>query len=128
LVISFWHNDALWLGLTLFIMFSCYQQLMLLDREASESGAFGYDFSKGYGGFGPDEETPAPPPKRVGPIKRWIQARRSRKLQKEVEERAADESRLDELLDKISRAGKESLTPEERRFMDRVSARFRNRP
>jgi Zn-dependent protease len=128
LVISFWQNDALFLGLTLFIMFSSYQQLMLLDREASESGTFGYDFSKGYGGFGPDEDTPAPRPKRVGPIKRWIQARRSRKLQKEIELRAADESRLDELLDKISRTGKESLTPEERRFMDRVSARYRNRP
>ena len=56
------------------------------------------------------------------------QARRARKLQAEVEQRAADEARLDELLDKIGRQGKESLTAEERRFMDRVSARYRNRP
>jgi stage IV sporulation protein FB len=34
---------------------------------------------------------------------------------------------MDELLDKIHRQGKESLSDEERRFMDRVSARYRNR-
>jgi len=57
-----------------------------------------------------------------------VQARRARKLKVEVEQRAADEARLDELLDKINRQGKEALTPDERRFMDRVSARYRNRP
>jgi hypothetical protein len=128
MLISFWQNDALILGLALFMMFSSYQQLILLDRGAEDAGAFGYDFSKGYGGFGPDEDAPAAKPKRVGPVKRWLQARRARKLKQEVEQRAADEARLDELLDKIGRLGKESLTAEERRFMDRVSARYRNRP
>jgi hypothetical protein len=128
LVLSFWWNDSLFLFLALFMMFSSYQQLMMLDRGAEEGGAFGYDFSKGYGGFGPDEDAPAAKPKRVGPVKRWLQARRARKVQREAQQRAADEARLDELLDKISRTGKESLTPEERRFMDRVSARYRNRP
>jgi Zn-dependent protease len=128
MLLSFWKNDSLLLFLSLFIMFSSYQQLVLLDREAGEGGAFGYDFSKGYGGFGPDEDAPAPKPRRVGPIKRWMQARRARKMKQEAEQRAADEARLDELLDKIGRMGKESLTAEERRFMDRVSARYRNRP
>jgi Zn-dependent protease len=128
MLLSFWWNDALLLGLALFMMFSSYQQLVLLDRGAEEGGAFGYDFSKGYGGFGPDDDAPAVKPKRVGPFKRWLQARRARRLKQEVEQRAADEARLDELLDKIGRLGKESLTTEERRFMDRVSARYRNRP
>jgi stage IV sporulation protein FB len=128
MLLSFWWNDALLLGLALFMMFSSYQQLVMLDRGAEEGGAFGYDFSKGYGGFGPDEDAPAVKPKRVGPVKRWLQARRARRLKQEVEQRAADEARLDELLDKIGRLGKESLTAEERRFMDRVSARYRNRP
>jgi stage IV sporulation protein FB len=109
-------------------MFASYHQLRLLDHGMEEGGAFGYDFSKGYGGFGPDEDAPPPKPKRVGPIKRWLQARRARKIQREATQRAADEARLDELLDKIGRLGKESLTPEEKRFMDRVSARYRNRP
>jgi Zn-dependent protease len=128
LLVSFWWNDSMLLFLGVFIMFTSYQQLMILERGVLDEGTFGYDFSKGYGGFGPDEEAPAVKPRRVGPIRRWLQARRNRKLQREVEQRAADERRLDELLDKISRTGKESLTPEERRFMDRVSARYRNRP
>jgi Zn-dependent protease len=129
LIVSFWWSDALLLGLGIFMMFASYQQLVILERGTMEEGTFGYDFSKGYGGFGPDEdEKPAAKPKRVGPIKRWLSARRTRKIQRENSQRAADEARLDELLDKISRTGKESLTPEERRFMDRVSARYRNRP
>jgi stage IV sporulation protein FB len=127
LLVSFWWNDSMLLFLGVFIMFTSYQQLMILERGVLDEGTFGYDFSKGYGGM-PDEDAPAVKPRRVGPIKRWLQARRNRKLQREVEQRAADERRLDELLDKISRTGKESLTPEERRFMDRVSARYRNRP
>lgn len=127
-VISFWWNDTMLLFLAMFIVFSSYQQLMMLDHGAEEGGAFGYDFSKGYGGFGPeDDETTAPKPKRGGPIKRWLMARRARRLQKENEQRAADDLRLDALLDKIAREGKTSLTAEERRFMDRVSQRYRNR-
>ena len=34
---------------------------------------------------------------------------------------------MDQLLEKIARTGKESLTDEERRFLERVSARYRNR-
>jgi Zn-dependent protease len=127
-LMSFGLMEPMLLGLAIFMLFASYQQLVMLDRDAGEGGAFGYDFSKGYGGFGPDEDAPVVKPKRVGPIKRWLQARRARKLKLEVEQRAADEARLDELLDKIGRLGKESLTAEERRFMDRVSARYRNRP
>ncbi|HEX3150950.1 MAG TPA: site-2 protease family protein [Gemmataceae bacterium] len=126
MVLAIGFNESLYFGLGLFMLVASFLQLRTLEVE--ESGQFGYDFSKGYGGFGPDEDAPAPKPKRVGPIKRWMQARRSRKLKEEVEQRAADEARLDELLDKIGRLGKESLTAEERRFMDRVSARYRNRP
>jgi stage IV sporulation protein FB len=125
---AFAANESLLLGLGIFVMFYSYYQLRLLDHGMEDTGSFGYDFSKGYGGFGPDEDAPAVKPRRAGPIKRWLQARRARKIQREASQRAADEARLDELLDKIGRLGKESLTPEEKRFMDRVSARYRNRP
>ena len=59
-------------------------------------------------------------------FKRWRQARLARRLQRENEERARDEERMDQLLDKIARTGKESLTEEERRFLERMSARRRN--
>ena len=76
----------------------------------------------------PASPQPAPPkPKKLGPFKRWLQARRERKAQREAEQKAADEARMDDLLDKIHRQGKDSLTDEERHFMARVSARYRNR-
>ena len=55
------------------------------------------------------------------------QARAARRLQREIEQRQAEDDRMDELLDKIARYGKDALTDEEKRFMERVSARYRNR-
>jgi len=93
---------------------------------AENESVFGYDFSQGYTSLEKDE-TKQPKPKKAGFIKRWLQARRERKEQFEAEERAADDARMDELLEKIHLQGKEALSEEERRFMDRVSARYRNR-
>ena len=125
-VVSFVANDSMLFALAAFMTFSSYQQLMILAGGADEGGAFGYDFSKGYGGFGPDDDAP-PKPKRIGPLKRWLLARKVRKEQRQAGQRAADEARLDDLLEKIGRLGKDSLTPEERRFMERVSTRYKNR-
>ena len=44
-----------------------------------------------------------------------------------MENREADEQRMDQLLDKIQREVKGALTDEERRFLKRVSERYRNR-
>jgi hypothetical protein len=41
---------------------------------------------------------------------------------------AAEERRMDEILDKLHREGRGSLTDEEQRFLLRVSRRYRNRP
>ena len=40
--------------------------------------------------------------------------------------REMEERRLDELLDKVQRLGKQSLSAEEERFLNRVSTRYRN--
>ena len=58
---------------------------------------------------------------------RWKKARLERKIQREEEQRVAEERRLDELLDKVQREGMAALTDEERRFLKRVSDRYRNR-
>jgi hypothetical protein len=49
------------------------------------------------------------------------------KRQLEEERRASEERRVDELLAKVQQGGLNSLTDEERRFLTRVSARYRNR-
>jgi Zn-dependent protease len=115
-------NEALLLGLGLFMM---YLASLALHQLENDEGPFGYDFSAGYTSLERDDEKPRKP-KQVGWYTRWRQARRARKLQQEAEERQRDEERMDQLLEKIARAGKESLTDEEKRFLERVSARKRN--
>jgi Zn-dependent protease len=123
LIVAIYWNETMMLLLSIFIFVNCTQKMHSLDQE---EGVFGYDFSQGYTSL-EREELPAPQPKKVGPLKRWLQARQARRIAREQEERARDEERMDELLAKIARQGKESLTDEERRFMERVSARYRNR-
>jgi Zn-dependent protease len=125
ILISFWQTDPLLLGMAVFIWIYCRQQYIALEMAENES-VFGYDFSQGYTSLEKDEP-PAPKPKKLGPIKRWLQARRERKAVREAQQRALDEARMDDLLDKIHRLGKEALSEEERRFMARVSARYKNR-
>lgn len=122
LIVSIWQNEALFMGLALFMFYMASMKLYQLDTE---DGPFGYDFSAGYTSLEKDEE-PVRKPKKVGWFTRWRQARRARRLQREAEERARDEERMDQLLEKIARSGKDSLTDEERRFLERMSARKRN--
>ena len=126
ILVSFWVIDPLLLALAIFIWVFCRQQYIALEMAENES-VFGYDFSQGYTSLEKDEPPPRPKQTKLGPIQRWLQARRERKAVMEAEQKAADETRMDELLDKIHRQGKESLSDEERRFMARVSARYRNR-
>jgi hypothetical protein len=123
LLVSFAWNESFLVFMCVFVVVMSYMRLNQTDQE---DGIFGYDFSQGYTSLERDD-APPPKPKRQGFIKRWLQARRARRLQREHEERVRDEARMDELLDKIAREGKHSLTDEERRFMERVSARYRNR-
>jgi hypothetical protein len=111
-------------GLALFIAATCWQQARLMEMGSDES-TFGYDFSQGYTSLERDQQQPRR--KRQSWWQRWWQQRAERKRRREEERRQAEEQRLDELLAKIQRTGKESLTEEERRFMTRVSARYRNR-
>jgi hypothetical protein len=120
-------NDLLLLCLGIFIYQSCKQEWIILET-GGEEGLFGYDFSQGYTSLERDEPTTAPPRPRTSWWQRWQQRRAARKIQKEQEQREADERRMDELLDKVAREGINSLTDEEHRFMKRVSDRYRNRP
>jgi len=49
-------------------------------------------------------------------------------MQLETEQREAEERRMDELLEKRPAHGLAALSDEERRFLKRVSDKYRNRP
>jgi Zn-dependent protease len=119
------YSAALLVGLSVFIYVSCRQQWLLL--ETGEDALFGYDFSQGYTSLERDQP---PPPRRRRPnfFQRWLQRRAARKLQQHLERQEAEERRMDQLLEKIQREGRQALTDEENRFLKRVADKYRNRP
>jgi hypothetical protein len=119
-------NEILLLCLAAFIYVSCRTQLFVLET-GGEDALFGYDFSQGYTSLERDQAVTNRPPRRTSWWQRWLARRAARKQQREQETREADERRLDELLEKVQRQGISALTDEERRFMKRVSDRYRNR-
>ena len=90
-----------------------------------EASSMGYDFSQGYTSL-EREDDPPPQPK---PKPNWFQRMRQqwteRRAKRDQERRQSEERRLDEILEKIHREGKQSLTPEEQRFLQRLSNRNR---
>jgi hypothetical protein len=119
-------EDTLFLCLGLFIYATCRQQLMILEHGGEES-LFGYHFSQGYTSLERDQPASAAPRRKVSWWRRWLQNRARKKMERQQEQREAEERRMDELLEKVQRQGLQSLTDEERRFLTRVSSRYKNR-
>ena len=103
-VYAMWQNEMIALGLCLFIFWACKNQWMILETGGDDALLGHYDFSQGYTSLERDE----PPPPRVRRVswwQRWLQQRAAKKIQRELEQREAEEVRMDELLDKIQREG-----------------------
>ena len=118
-------------GLTLFVLAVLIELVvrtesrMLEDGGFFEDGVFGYDFSEGYTSL--EANSAKVRPIRESAIKRWRRRRSEIRLQRRAEREAAEESRMDEILDKLHRQGKASLTDDEQRFLIQVSSKLRNR-
>jgi hypothetical protein len=126
-------KELLALCLALFIYVSCKQTYLVLETGGDES-VFGYDFSQGYTSLERDggssdaiQANPRPVKPKQSWWQRWKQARAAKRLQREIEQREADERRFDSLLEKITAQGMETLTEEERRFMKQFSDKYKNR-
>ncbi len=120
-------NELLALCLAVFVYIACRQEWIALE-QGSEEGPFGYDFSQGYTSLERDQVTAVPQPRRKQNWwQRWRQKQNAKRLQREQEQREAEERRMDELLAKVQREGMGALTEEEKRFLKRVSDRYRTR-
>jgi len=119
-------NEVLVFFLALFVYFCCRQQWILLETGGEDS-VFGYDFSQGYTSLEREEPPLGRPRRRQNFWQRWRQNRLARKVQRDNELREAEERRMDELLEKVQRLGLQALSDEERRFLKRVSDKYRNR-
>src|SRR5207237_3849155 len=97
-------GSILSLCLALFIYQSCKHQWIVLETGGEES-LFGYDFSQGYTSLERDQPPTTQAPPKQSWWSRWRQKRAAKKLQREIEQREAEEHRMDQLLEKISSQG-----------------------
>ena len=61
------------------------------------------------------------------PLHRWLERRRKLQLSHQQQREAEDERSLDEILQRLHQYGRESLSPEDRALLERISARYRSR-
>ena len=115
-------GETLLLAIALFGYFTCWQQRQMLKMGAYEAeNELGYDFSKGYTSLDQGRE-----PRRPGYFARRRAAKEARRRQRELEEFEEHRRRVDAILQKITRHGPSSLTPDERRTLERETHRQRS--
>ena len=99
---------------------------MMEDGGFFDDGVFGYDFSEGYTSL--ESSAAKVRPVRESALKRWRRRRSELRRRRRLAREAAEERRMDEILEKLHLQGKASLTDDENRFLVRVSTKLRNRP
>jgi hypothetical protein len=126
-LVAYQRSDGLTLiGLAIVIEFLVRVEARSLeDGGYFEEGVFGYDFSEGYTSL--ESSAPKVRPSRESAVKRWRRRRSELRRQRRIAREAAEEVRMDEILEKLHRDGRDALSDEEHRFLVRVSARYRNR-
>ncbi len=122
-------------GLTLFCLALLIELIvrsetrMMEDGGFFDDGVFGYDFSEGYTSLESSAAKVRPVRGRafLKPLEASICFRGFVAASRLARE-AAEDRRMDEILEKIQLQGKASLSDEENRFLVRMSAKLRNRP
>lgn len=111
--------------MSMFIFMTCQSMLQQLDMHGGlmEDQTYG-DFSQGYTSLERGQRRQQQP----GFFQKWMTERAERKKQREAEQQAAEDERVDELLAKINeQGGIQALTPEEQRFMKKASAKLKQK-
>ncbi|MFV0446804.1 MAG: site-2 protease family protein [Planctomycetaceae bacterium] len=97
-------------------------EMIQLQIEDAYGGDFGRRSDNLYQVDDGDDEFREP---RLSFWQRWKQQRAAARQERELEARAAAARRLDELLDKVHQSGMQSLTSEERKFLEQASSKYR---
>jgi Zn-dependent protease len=113
----------LMLFIAIFGYITCLQERQRLQmHDFLDENEFGYDFSQGHTSF---EKSSQQHESRPGYFARRKAAKLEQKRQREREELERHRRMVDEILQKISRSGAESLTSQERRILERETERQR---
>ncbi len=113
---------SLFCGLMYFITARQVREELVYSTE--DRGAFGYDFSGGYTSLQDSSGAEKGP----GILQRWKTKRKLKREERAAEENRQMQKRLDELLEKIHEQGLDSLSDQERRFLESTSEKLRNTP
>jgi stage IV sporulation protein FB len=114
------------ISLALLIEFMVRLEARMLEEGGYyDDGLFGYDFSQGYTSL--EAGAPKVRPYRESALRRWRRRRSELRRQRREAKEAAEDRRMDEILEKLHREGRAALTDEEQRFLIRVSVKIRNR-
>lgn len=117
-------NDAAAFALLLLSVVGTFASLTELQRAADPD--FGeslrYDDAASL-----DLDERRPRLERLGPLRRWWRQRQDAKMQQRLEAERQEEERADEVLARLHNGGIESLSPQDRALLERVSARYRRR-
>ena len=118
----------IWFALVLLAICIFFSARYELDRFQEEQGGdelFGYDFSQGYTSLEQSTDTTsfADP----SPLARWIERRREQRHRRQRETEEDEDRRVDEILSRLNEGSMNALSAEDRRLLNRVSARYRSR-
>jgi stage IV sporulation protein FB len=122
-----WGTDG-WtlIAIAMVIEYMLYVEAQMLEEGGYfDDGVFGYDFSEGYTSL--EGGGAKVRPYGESALKRWRRRRSDLRRERRMAREAAEERRMDEILEKLYREGRAALSDEENRFLVRVSTRFRNR-
>jgi stage IV sporulation protein FB len=126
LVVRFGADGVTLILLALVIEFMVRMEARMLEEGGYfDDGVFGYDFSEGYTSL--ESSAAKVRPYRESALRRWRRRRSDQRRQRRLAKEAAEERRMDEILEKLHREGRGALTDEEHRFLVRVSMRLKNR-
>lgn len=123
--IFFLNKEMVWLvGLGAFLVLMAMQELQRIQfSELADESEFGYDFSQGYTSL--ERSMPVAQEPKPGLWKRWKQQREEERRRKELAQEQEDEAQLDAILAKLHEHGMTALSPNEKRILDRASAKYR---
>lgn len=129
IVAALFVKSTLLLGLSVVLMmYFLMERISDRANEGFDDSFLGYDFSEGYTSLErsePVEQKPTDQSQSM--LAKWREKRKIERDRREREEAERDEADLDQLLAKVHDQGMQSLTTAERRQLERVSVRLRDR-
>ncbi len=124
-VLGFVFENVWVMGLgTVVMLLNMHEEFRMHTQEEESESFMGYDFSEGYTSLERSGATEADQP---GLVERWRQQRDEERRRRQEEEEKEMEQTLDMLLEKLHLHGEAALTPSERKQLQQISDRIRNR-